>query len=319
MVRFPKLGNEFRTFDRIMYIDQIPQQAFRFVYLVLALYLGIAAGYFCAALVGVGLVPEVIEATAPVEESLRPQAVSDIANFATITERNIFNSKSEPEPEPAVVDAGKAADRPVQQQPRVKLVLHGTVEAGPESLALLSGGGQTEIFRLGDQLPGKAILQQVERNRVLVEYPSGKEEWLVLFDDKAKESPAPERSRGVVSKPKSSTGSGVREVAENRYEIDRQIAEKARQDINQLMRQVRMEPYVQDGKTSGFLVRWIQPNTFLSQLGLRRGDVVDEINQVKLDSPEKALMIFQQLREARSLSIGIRRNGKPQLMRYDIK
>ncbi|PLX82625.1 MAG: hypothetical protein C0616_01905 [Desulfuromonas sp.] len=186
-----------------MYIDQIPQQVFRFVYLVLALYLGIAAGHFCASLVGTGLAPEVIVAPAPVEETARTQAVIDIDDFAPITSRNIFNSKAEPEPEPVAVDVEGSASGSTPPPPRVKLVLHGTVEAGPDSLALLSGGGTTQIFRLGDQIPGKAILQQVERNRVLVEYPSGKEEWLVLFDDKGEKSSSQGRPEKVATQTQS--------------------------------------------------------------------------------------------------------------------
>jgi len=51
---------------------------------------------------------------------------------------------------------------------------------------------------------------------------------------------------------------------------------------------------------------------------LRLGDVVVEINQVRLDSPEKALQIFQQVREANNISLGLIRNGQPQTFEYSL-
>lgn len=301
-------------------MEQIPQSFFRLIYLALTLYLGVAAGYFCAGVVGLNLTPETVDVPSPPAISGTAQVQTELADFSVVTERNLFNSKPVTEEAIAATDSETPQETP--REPKVNLVLHGTVEAGPDSLALLSGGGETKIFRLGDQLPGKAVLQQVERTRVLVEYADGNEKWLALYQEKKEEAAAPAETTGrrPVDQTTNAVPAGaVKQVGENSFEVDRQVADKARQDINQLMRQMRMEPFMQDGKTAGFLVRWIQPNTFLSQLGLRRGDVVEEINQVRLDSPEKALMIFQQLREARTLSIGINRGGKPQVMKYDIK
>ena len=54
-------------------------------------------------------------------------------------------------------------------------------------------------------------------------------------------------------------------------------------------------------------------------MGLQRGDVVIDVNSIKLDSPEKALLIFQQLREARRISVSIERNGVPVSFAYEIE
>jgi len=46
-------------------------------------------------------------------------------------------------------------------------------------------------------------------------------------------------------------------------------------------------------------------------MGLQSDDVVLAVNNIKLDSPEKAMQVFQQLREARQISIAVERNSQP--------
>jgi general secretion pathway protein C len=74
-----------------------------------------------------------------------------------------------------------------------------------------------------------------------------------------------------------------------------------------------------DGKTDGFLIQRINPRSLLAKLGLQRGDVVIDVNNIKLDSPEKALLIFQQLREARQITLAVERNGQPMNFSYEIE
>jgi general secretion pathway protein C len=79
-----------------------------------------------------------------------------------------------------------------------------------------------------------------------------------------------------------------------------------------------MEPNIVEGRTEGFVVRMIRPKSLLDTLGIQRGDVLRQINGVPLDSPEKALQVFQQLREVKRLSIGLERNGTPMNFEYEV-
>ena len=72
-----------------------------------------------------------------------------------------------------------------------------------------------------------------------------------------------------------------------------------------------MTPNIVEGRTEGFQVVTVQPRSLLAQMGIRPRDVLMQINGVELDSPEKALQIFYQLREARTLSLSLMRNGQP--------
>ena len=58
---------------------------------------------------------------------------------------------------------------------------------------------------------------------------------------------------------------------------------------------------------------------WLAKMGLQRNDVVLDVNNIKLDSPEKAMQVFQQLREARQISIAVERNRQPLSFVYEIE
>ena len=80
-----------------------------------------------------------------------------------------------------------------------------------------------------------------------------------------------------------------------------------------------MIPQVKNGKTVGFKLVELEKGSLLEQIGLRVGDLVVEINHVKLNSPEKALQIFQQIREANNISLGLMRNGKLETFEYSFE
>ena len=71
--------------------------------------------------------------------------------------------------------------------------------------------------------------------------------------------------------------------------------------------------------TVGFKLVELNKGSLLEKIGLRVGDLIVEINQVKLDSPEKALQIFQQVREANNITLGLVRNGKPETFEYSFE
>jgi general secretion pathway protein C len=110
----------------------------------------------------------------------------------------------------------------------------------------------------------------------------------------------------------------VRALGENRWQLPLAEAERARSQIGELLKQARIEPNVVDGRTDGFAVRMVQPRSLLAQFGLQRGDIIRQVNGMDLDSPEKALQIFQQLREARNINVNVVRNGAPLTLSIEV-
>ncbi len=293
------------------------QRYFREIALALTLVLGLSLGLLAASGLGVLWRPPV---TAPRPQVQAPPAAARkpaLADFEIILQRNIFDSSA---PGSQTLAGASSALQPVAAAPRANLTLLGTVAAGVRSLALIKADQETAVYALEEELPGGGKLVEVSRNQVRIAYPGGAEVLLVV-EEQAQAGAAPGRPTPGAAPPAERTGAigeGVRSLGENRWLLPREEVEKARASMNELLRQARMEPNIVDGRTEGFVVRMIQPRSLLANLGIQRGDVVMQVNGVDLDSPEKALQIFQQLREAKNITLSLTRGGNRLNFQYEV-
>jgi general secretion pathway protein C len=236
-----------------------------------------------------------------------------LTDYQVILQRNIFDSTA---PGIGTLAGAETPGKPAAPAaPRPNLRLLGTVVAGGGSLAVIHTGQETKAFRTGDELPGGGRIEEVGRNLVQIKYPDGALATLHLYvGESPRETPAAASTGG----PGGTGGDGIQAVGENRWVIPRSVAEQARGNLNELLRQARMEPHIVAGRTEGFVVRMLRPKSLLDMMGIQRGDVLMQVNGMALDSPEKALQIFQQLREARHLSVSLMRNGVPMNFEYEV-
>jgi general secretion pathway protein C len=236
-----------------------------------------------------------------------------LSSYQEILQRNIFDSTARPAA--ALTNTSATATPSQTAVARVPLNLLGTVTAGPRSLALIEANRKTDIYRLDDEVPGGGHVADIGRTQVTIRYPDGNSIDLPLYA----KAPGGRAAPGAGAPPPGAGAGGVRALGENRWAIPAAEVEKARSNMNELLKQARLEPNIVNGQTSGFVVRMIRPHTLFTMLGLRLGDVVMQVNGVSLDSPEKALQIFQQLREAKNISISLLRNGKPLTFEYEVQ
>jgi general secretion pathway protein C len=227
-----------------------------------------------------------------------------LKDYGVIVERNIFNHEAKPN-----AAALEQSNRPNATPARSAYVLLGTVVAEPDSLALVHLDDGNDIFRLGEQLPDGAVIEGVDRNRIILRELNGTQHQLTVEN----------LSPHALSAPEGPSSTGIREIGRNRWRINRDEVEKARSDLNSLLKSARMEPKIENGRTEGVVVKMIQPKSLLDRLGLKRNDLVREVNGVPLNSPETALQIFQQLREAKRIVIGLERRNKPISLEYTIE
>ncbi len=303
------------------------------IYLFFVALLGIALGWLAALILGIWLTPPAqldVQAIAGRGEVAGKRPLTD---YQVILERNIFNSTApvasvlvEDDAAPARTTARSTAvaDRTTEtaaaRQNRKDYTLIGTVVAGDASLAVMQEGRNTDVYALGAELPDGAMVDRIFRHSVTIRYGEGDTKTLVVEMNGAPPPAEAQKSAAVATRKnvKEENPYNIEEVGENRWVIPRESADSARGNLNELLRQARVEPRIVGGQTQGFIVRMIQPNTLLDMLGIRRGDVLMKINGIDLNSPEKALQIFQQLREARSISVDLLRGGEPTTFNYEI-
>ncbi len=274
-------------------------------YLALPLLLGAAIGHLTAVGTDIWLAKPLSGAWKK-NATPAPKATSlPLSAYELILQRNIFDSRG---PATGSLQGAALADSAERTARSTNLALLGTMVAGEQSSALLSIEQETALLHLDEELPGGGRIKQIDRQRVLISWSDGSEQELLVSDD------APTAS----TQPKVKVGPGIRAAGENRWLISRNEIEKARADLNQLLKSARLEPKIVGGVTQGFLVRMVRSNSLVAKLGIKRGDLIKEVNGVPLDSPEKALQVFQQLREAKKVSVNLLRRGKPLTYSYEV-
>ncbi|NJC88097.1 MAG: hypothetical protein FIB02_06120 [Desulfuromonas sp.] len=221
------------------------------------------------------------------------------------------------------------------------LELVGTIVAGSRSLAMIRTGQMLQIHHLGTDLAGGKI-EEIVRGQVVIRGGSGSRTVIRMRDDA-------DRSRmqgtdhagttgGSLDRPFAGNpvarsqapadsddetppagGTTVRPAGTNSWVVARGTAEAARENLGEQLRTALIQPNLINGKTDGFVISRIQPGTLLAQMGLQPRDVIKRVNRMPLDSPEKALQIMQQLREARQITIDLERGGTPLTFSYAIE
>ena len=303
--------------------------------LVLLLPLGLACGILAATLLGVRLGREPQLAGA-VPTAVRPAPASDPAiDFGVVLQYNIFNPAAR-STAPVVFSLQAGEGTTV----RGDLELLGTVVAGDRSLAIIRMNGEVRNYRLDVEIPGGRI-EEILRNQVSIRNNDRSRTVLRLHKEESAGEEAAQRGgdtreaarvraeTSLSSAPPAgqvpAAGSAkvgadaVRSVGDNRWVVARNAAEAARGNVGAQLRTALIQPNLVNGKTDGFMIRRIQPGSLLSQMGLRQGDIIKQVNGMPLDSPEKALQIMQQLREARQITVDLKRGGSTQSFAYEIE
>jgi general secretion pathway protein C len=85
------------------------------------------------------------------------------------------------------------------------------------------------------------------------------------------------------------------------------------------MRQARVVPEQENGRTVGIRMMGIRDDSLLGTLGMKNGDRLQTINGFDMSSPEKALEAYARLRTADKLTVQVNRGGKNMNLDYNIK
>ena len=71
------------------------------------------------------------------------------------------------------------------------------------------------------------------------------------------------------------------------------------------------------GKVAGITAANISDVPLAKQLGLKDGDILQTVNNEKIDSQQKILDMVQKYQNADSFRIGIMRNGKQEIVTFN--
>jgi general secretion pathway protein C len=232
---------------------------------------------------------------------------------------------------PQNCDDGLAA--PTKSDLRMQLVVGVIAERSRFSLATINdlSTRETHVLGVGDEI-GAVRLLGVERVRddrdatgngfrvVAIICNGGTKEYLD-FEPGTGVAEAPSASLGVapvpgprspIPPPGQPAGrmDGIRQTSDNRYEMDRNVLDSTLGDLNKVATQARIVPSFKNGAANGFKLFSIQPGSLYSSIGIENGDVVQRVNGYELNSPEKALELYQKLKDSGHVILELERGGQ---------
>ena len=237
--------------------------------------------------------PAITSAPPRAAYAVTPQAAISGGEVSTAT-RQLFG-------EPAM-----SAGAPITDAPETKLDLKliGVFATGDSSsLAIIASGRRPEsLYAIGDALPGGAILRAVYADRVILER-NGALEALRL----------PQESLGgMVSN--EARSAGATDTGGDLAAQLQQYRREAMRNPAQMAEYIEAQPVQQGGSFLGYRLILKKDLPAFDQLGFRPGDIVTEVNGVKLDQPDAGIRALRQLATARELNVTVLRNGRTETL-----
>ncbi|TWI77457.1 general secretion pathway protein C [Desulfobotulus alkaliphilus] len=286
----------------------------RYVFLLWNLLL-VPIGAYAAVSLGYGILSEKLHLRPEFSSSLTADAVEtrrpgqepsrkDAVAYAVIFERNLFGTLALQKEEEV-----PSIDLDALQRTTLRLKLWGTIasENSNQAFAVIEDTTKRvqELYRVGDQIQD-ATVRMIFRQKVVLTR-RGQDEVLEMDPEEGQRTVDP----------------GIRQPAFSgaaaSQEISRQMIDESMQDINTLMRQIRIRPNFEDGQPAGLRVDRLRADSIFRELGLENGDVIKGVNGKEIRSVDDALTFYEQLRNATSVSLQVERRGAPQTLSYTIR
>jgi general secretion pathway protein C len=306
---------------------------------------------FAAAWLGARMVNTVLGA------AIRPRPQADLATASTAPTRpslppaldvdDLYRliGQEPPREAPAEVAQGPASPQncedaraaPVKSDLRMQVVVAVLAERARNSLATLVDLGTREahVVGVGDEVAGVKLLglETVKDDAdatgngwklVAIVCNKGSKEYLDYAPGAGTTEVAANLGTAPVPPPRPGAPArapmeGVREVGPNQYEIDGAVIDSTLSNLNTIATQARIVPSFKNGVANGFKLFSIQPNSLYASIGIENGDVIQRVNGYEINSPEKALELYQKLQQSSNVTLELERGGQVIRKQYTVQ
>lgn len=252
------------------------------------------------------------------------------SDFEIIVQRNIFDSSEAPVSADQAGADGSGAAVPTGEAVKTSLSIKvlGVMMIGDgkdaRSSTSIESGGKTDAYGVGQEMviASNAKLVQIKPERI--EFVNGGRLEYAELDMGLGES--------IFGPPKTTVASitetekavpaakegGVAKVADNKFAIEQKEIDNALANPELLYTEIRAVPNFENGKVSGMKVLSIKPGSIFSKLGIKRGDILQQINGLDLDV-KQGFQIFSQLKDQKNFNMNVQRDGVKTTLEYEIR
>jgi general secretion pathway protein C len=242
--------------------------------------------------------------TRPVPAALEQTAMASVRepvdSYRIIPERNLFGTTTSKTTE-------KQADVLPQQDVALLIELKGTVAGeGKYGFAIVEekANRKQRLVKIGDVVLGVEVLR-IKRNAIDL-LVNNQEQTLRIVESKER----PILSPSQAAKPAIVPGAMVLK----RSEIDERL-----QDMGTLLRQALVRPYFNAGVPDGFLISNIRQDSLYKQMGLMDGDIIQEVNQKKIQTADDVMGLLSTIKSSANLSLTVKRKGNLETLNFQFQ
>jgi len=165
------------------------------------------------------------------------------------------------------------------------------------------------LYRVDDTVQ-TAVVKEIHREKVILEVDGAYE---VLEMEKIKSASVSSRQRT------GSTSRTNRNPVQSNVTLKREKIDSAMNNLNTLMKQIRIRPHFKDGQPDGLTISGIRSKSIFSDMGLRNGDVITGVDGNAIESVDDALKLYESLQSASSVQVQLRRRGQLRTIDYQIE
>ena len=229
--------------------------------------------------------------------------------YKAILERNLFNTRSDSEPQPGKVDVESL------EETKLNLKLWGTVSGSDDGdYAVIEDvkAREQNLYRAGDAIQ-TATVKEIHREKVVLTV-NGKDE--VLQMQELVSGKAVSRPGGLPARAAAPSSGAVRA---QRISLRRSYIEQSMTDVASLMTQVQIQPHMENGVPAGLALSSIKPNSIFRRMGLRNGDIIAGVDGTEITTVDDALKLVDSLKSASTLSVQLKRRGREKNIEYNIR
>lgn len=229
-------------------------------------------------------------------------------NYAPIFERNLFGSEPLEAPDSVPTAAANHGD----------LILKGTARVNGRGFAVFADRdtGKQDVFAVGERVFDGPKLVGVQPSKATL-LANGRRVTLEIAE--ASEAATVGKSKAGAAASSGGAGDGIRRNKDGSYLVDRREVDHSIENLSTVITKMRAVPYMKDGESLGFRVFNIRPRSIFERMGLKNGDVIQNVNGSELRDPQKALGLLDSIASSDEIRIDLLRNQQPSTLTYIIR
>ncbi|HUN54488.1 MAG TPA: PDZ domain-containing protein [Smithella sp.] len=162
-----------------------------------------------------------------------------------------------------------------------------------------------KLYRLGDKI-GPDKLVKITRNTATLR--NGGRDIILKIKETLEGS--------LLSNP---PGTGRDGASSSNLTLSRKTVNDNFTNLNSLMNQAVLRPFLNKGVQEGYIISNIAPNSLYEKAGLRNGDVIIDINNNKMQNVNEISQIMNSMQSGSSMDLNVRKNGKTETIHYSFE